>query len=136
MGGANGKAAYIDTEGTFRPERIQAIAQRFNLDPESALDNIMYARAYNSEQYFDINYSQMELLNELSIRLCDDPTYRLVVVDSIMALFRTDFSGRGELSERQQKLGQMLAKLCRISGNFFQYLTIIEEFNVAVYMFI
>jgi meiotic recombination protein DMC1 len=58
----------------------------------------------------------MDLLNELSVRICEDRSYRLVVVDSIMALFRTDFSGRGELSERQQKLGQMLAKLCRISG--------------------
>ena len=50
MGGGNGKAAFIDTEGTFRPERIATIAQRFNIDPEMALNNITYARAYNSEQ--------------------------------------------------------------------------------------
>jgi meiotic recombination protein DMC1 len=117
MGGANGKAAYIDTEGTFRPERIYAIAERFGLDPEITISNIMYARAYNSEH-------QLALLNELCIRLCDDRQYRLVVIDSIMALFRTDFAGRGELNERQQKLGQMLAKLTRIA----------EEFNVAVYL--
>lgn len=81
------------------------------------MENIMYARAYNSEH-------QLELLNELCVRLCEDKGYKLVVVDSIMALFRTDFAGRGELSERQQKLGQMLAKLTRIA----------EEFNVAVYL--
>ena len=28
MGGAEGKAMYIDTEGTFRPERMVAIAER------------------------------------------------------------------------------------------------------------
>ena len=77
----------------------------------------MYARAYNSEH-------QMELLNELCVRLCEDQQFRLVVIDSIMCLFRTDYSGRGDLSERQQKLGQMLAKLTRIA----------EEFNVAVYI--
>lgn len=49
MGGANGKAAFIDTEGTFRPERIRAIAERFDVDPEQALDNILYSRAHNSE---------------------------------------------------------------------------------------
>jgi meiotic recombination protein DMC1 len=48
MGGGNGKAVYIDTEGTFRPERIQVIAERFGLDPEDVLNNITYARAYNS----------------------------------------------------------------------------------------
>jgi RecA/RadA recombinase len=45
-----GKVAYIDTEGTFRPERIQPIAERFGMDPESVLDNIAVARAFNYEQ--------------------------------------------------------------------------------------
>ncbi|KAJ3252057.1 Meiotic recombination protein dmc1 [Boothiomyces macroporosus] len=117
MGGGNGKAAFIDTEGTFRPERIRAIAARFGIDPDTTLDNITVARAHNSEH-------QLDLLNELCIRLCEDKQYRLVVVDSIMALFRVDYSGRGELSERQQRLGQMLSKLVRIS----------EEFNIAIYI--
>ncbi|QRV83104.1 meiotic recombination protein DMC1, related protein [Ceratobasidium sp. AG-Ba] len=49
MGGASGKVTYIDTEGTFRPDRIRAIADRFGVDPEQTLENITYARAYNSE---------------------------------------------------------------------------------------
>jgi RecA/RadA recombinase len=40
QGGGAGKAAYVDTEGTFRPERIRAIAARFNLDPDAVLDNV------------------------------------------------------------------------------------------------
>ncbi|KAF8491896.1 Rad51-domain-containing protein [Russula emetica] len=92
FGGAAGKVAYIDTEGTFRPDRIRSIADRFGVNGDMALENILYARAFNSEHQ---------------------------IVDSIMALFRVDFSGRGELSERQQK---MLSKLSKIS----------EEFNVAI----
>jgi meiotic recombination protein DMC1 len=94
LGGASGKACYIDTgffsckiEGTFRPERIKAIAARFEMDGDEALENIIYARAQNSEH-------QLFLLNELCGRLCEDRSYRLIVVDSIIALFRTDFNGR------------------------------------------
>ncbi|KAI0784972.1 Rad51-domain-containing protein [Abortiporus biennis] len=113
MGGASGKVAYIDTEGTFRPDRIRSIADRFGVNGDMALENILYARAWNSEH-------QMELINECSIRFAEDKDFRLLIVDSIMALFRTDFSGRGELSERQQKLAQMLSKLSKLS----------EEYNV------
>ncbi|TFK56689.1 Rad51-domain-containing protein, partial [Heliocybe sulcata] len=49
MGGASGKVAYIDTEGTFRPDRIKAIADRFGVNGDMALENILYARAWNSE---------------------------------------------------------------------------------------
>ncbi|KAL4246973.1 RecA family protein [Abortiporus biennis] len=114
MGGASGKVAYIDTEGTFRPDRIRSIADRFGVNGDMALENILYARAWNSEH-------QMELINECSIRFAEDKDFRLLIVDSIMALFRTDFSGRGELSERQQK---MLSKLSKLS----------EEYNIAVLM--
>lgn len=46
----------------------------------------------------------------------------MLIIDSIIALFRVEFSGRGELSERQQKLGQHLSALVRLA----------EEFNIAV----
>ncbi|CAL1694055.1 unnamed protein product [Somion occarium] len=115
MGGAAGKVAFIDTEGTFRPDRIRAIADRFGVNGDMALENILYARAFNSEH-------QMELINECSMRFAEDKDFRLLIVDSIMALFRTDFSGRGELSERQQKLAQMLSKLSKLS----------EEYNIAI----
>ncbi|KAL7005450.1 Meiotic recombination protein dmc1 [Cystobasidiomycetes sp. EMM_F5] len=117
MGGASGKVAYIDTEGTFRPERIQAIADRFGVDGQAALDNIVVGRAHNSEH-------QMELINILAAKFAEEDCYRLLIVDSIMALFRVDYSGRGELSERQQALNKLLSRLTRIA----------EEFNVAVFI--
>ncbi len=45
-GGGEGKAMYIDTEGTFRPERLVSIAERFGLDPSEVLENVAYARAH------------------------------------------------------------------------------------------
>ncbi|KAF5312838.1 hypothetical protein D9619_002940 [Psilocybe cf. subviscida] len=123
MGGASGKKVesgdsicvelFKSLAGTFRPDRIRSIAERFGVDGNMALENILYARAFNSEH-------QMELINECSLRFAEDKDFRLLIVDSIMALFRVDYSGRGELSERQQKLAQMLSKLTKLS----------EEYNV------
>ncbi|XP_078172482.1 DNA repair (Rad51) family protein [Carex rostrata] len=116
MHGGNGKVAYIDTEGTFRPDRIVPIAERFGMDAGAVLDNIIYARAYTYEH-------QHNLLLGLAAKMAEEP-FRLLILDSIIALFRVDFTGRGELAERQQKLAQMLSRITKIA----------EEFNVAVYM--
>lgn len=135
-GGANGKVAYIDTEGTFRPERIAQIAERFGMDPDAAQENISYARALNSEH-------QLELLNTLSQAFAGGE-YRLLVIDSIMNCFRVDYCGRGELADRQQKLNQFLMKLAHmaegrefcVSVLFGLWLILFPrtEFNVCVLM--
>mmetsp|Transcript_15720 Transcript_15720/g.36206 ORF Transcript_15720/g.36206 Transcript_15720/m.36206 type:complete len:345 (+) Transcript_15720:1-1035(+) len=115
-GGAEGKAIYIDTEGSFRPERLRSIAERFGLDPAVVLENVACARAHNSEH-------QMELLKVAAAIMSQD-RYALLVVDSATALFRTDYTGRGELSERQMQMGQFLRQLTRLA----------EEFGVAVFI--
>ncbi|KAM0155506.1 hypothetical protein ACHAPG_005854 [Botrytis cinerea] len=120
MGGAEGKVAYIDTEGTFRPERISEIAERFGVDPDQALENIVYARAHNTEVYLVM---QQELLEGLAQNFATDE-YRLLIIDSIMALYRSDFIGRGELSERQGALNAFLRKATQMA----------EEFNLVVFM--
>ncbi|KAK6913993.1 DNA recombination and repair protein Rad51-like, C-terminal, partial [Dillenia turbinata] len=99
-----------------RPDRIVPIAERFGMDAGAVLDNIIYARAYTYEH-------QYNLLLGLAAKMSEEP-FRLLIVDSVIALFRVDFSGRGELAERQQKLAQMLSRLTKIA----------EEFNVAVYL--
>lgn len=108
------QVAYIDTEGTFRAEKIRAIAARFDLDADAVLDNIIHARAYTHE-------AQVDLLVPLAAKMSEEP-FRLVIMDSIAANLRVDFTGRGELAERQQKLGFMMSRLRKLS----------EEFNVAV----
>ncbi|XP_077407398.1 meiotic recombination protein DMC1/LIM15 homolog isoform X6 [Vanacampus margaritifer] len=68
---------------------------------------------------------QMELLDFVAAKFHEEAgVFKLLIIDSIMALFRVDFSGRGELAERQQKLAQMLSRLQKIS----------EEYNVAVFL--
>jgi len=113
---SGGKVIYLDTENTFRPDRLRPIADRYNLDQDAVLDNVLYSRAYTSEQ-------QMEMLDFVCAKFHEEPgVFKLLIVDSIMALFRVDYSGRGELAERQQVLAQMMSKLQKIS----------EEYNVAV----
>lgn len=114
QGGAEGRAMYIDTEGTFRPQKLVAIAERYNMDPSEVLDNVVCARAHNSEQ-------QMELLADAAAIMCES-RFSLMIVDSATALYRTDFQGRGELSERQMQLAQFLRQLTRLA----------EEFGIAV----
>eukprot|EP00892_Ulva_mutabilis_P010736 jgi/Ulvmu1/8034/UM004_0271.1 len=115
-GGGAGKVAYIDTEGSFRPERLKPIAQRLGMDPEAIAENVLYSRATT----FD---SQEELLDGLCAIMVTEP-FKLLIIDSVMCNLRSDYVGRGELSERQQRLGQYLKRLKCIS----------EEFNIAVLM--
>lgn len=55
VGGGQGKVIYLDTEGNFRSERIEAIAERFGLDPEQTLDNIIICRVFSHEEQMGIN---------------------------------------------------------------------------------
>ncbi|KAK4688474.1 DNA repair protein RAD51, partial [Tremellales sp. Uapishka_1] len=114
MGGGEGKCLYIDTEGTFRPVRMLAVAERFGLNGEEVLDNIAYARAYNADH-------QMQLLIQASAMMAES-RFSLLIVDSCTSLYRTDFSGRGELSARQMHLAKFLRTLMRLA----------DEFGVAV----
>lgn len=114
MGGAEGKAMYIDTEGTFRPERLLEIAPRFNMSKETILDNVAYARAYNTDH-------QLMLLHQAAAMMSES-RYALLIVDSATALYRTDYSGRGELAPRQIHLARFLRMLQRLA----------DEFGVAV----
>jgi meiotic recombination protein DMC1 len=115
-GGGNGKVLFIDTEGTFRPERVIEIAQRFGVDPDAVLENICVARAYTHEH-------QMDLIQGVSERMVEDH-YSVLIVDSATALFRVDFSGRGQLADRQQKLALFLSRLGKLAA----------EFNIAVFI--
>lgn len=64
MGGGEGKCLYIDTEGTFRPVRLLAIAERYGLNGEEVLDNVAYARAYNADH-------QQQLLLQASAMMAE-----------------------------------------------------------------
>ncbi len=116
LGGLDGGAIYIDTENTFRPERIAGIAKARDLDPDPILERIIVAKAYNSPH-------QELIVRELG-RVLDQNNIKLVIVDSAVAHYRAEFLGRGTLAERQQRLNRFMHLLLRYS----------ETRNVAVVM--
>jgi len=104
-GGLEGGALYIDTENTFRPERIQQMAKALKLNQEETLKNILIARAYNSDHQMLLAEKASEIVKENNIKL--------VVVDSLTAHFRAEYTGRGTLASRQQKLNRHMHTLQR-----------------------
>ena len=107
QGGLNGEVFYIDTEDTFRPERIAQMAEAVGMSPQDALDRIHVARAYNSAH-------QMLLVDEIK-RMSKSIDVKLVIVDSLTSHFRAEYVGRGMLAPRQQKLNRHLKELKQLS---------------------
>lgn len=118
QGGLNGIAVFIDTESTFRPQRIMQIAKAAGLDPIKVLRNIKIVRAYNSDHQMLVAEKVEDLIKK------DKLPVRLLVVDSLMSLFRSEYTGRGQLSDRQQKLNKHIHVLQKLA----------DMYNIAVYV--
>jgi DNA repair protein RadA len=116
-GGLCGECVFIDTENTFRPERIKQIAEGFTLDVDEVLGKIHIARAFNSSHQI----LMADKVNELIQKGVD---IRLVIVDSLTSHFRAEYVGRESLATRQQKLNQHLHTLQNIANTY----------NVAVFV--
>jgi DNA repair protein RadA len=114
-GGANGKAVYIDTEGTFRPDRIKQFAEGIGANPEKVLKNILVARAFNSDH-------QILLIDKINEMVKNGEPIKLLIVDSLTAHFRAEYSGRGQLADRQQRLNRYLHNLMQLA----------EQRNIAI----
>ena len=113
-GGLGGRVAYLDTEGTFRWERIEAMSRALGLDPDQVMENILYQRIYNTDH-------QMAVVDEL-FALVPKEDIKLIVVDSVTGLFRAEYPGRENLAVRQQKLNKHLHQLMRLA----------EAYNIAI----
>jgi DNA repair protein RadA len=107
QGGLDGEVFYIDTEDTFRPERISQMARAVGIEPDHALERIHVARAYNSSH-------QMLLVDEIQ-RMAKNIDVKMIIVDSLIAHFRAEFLGRGMLADRQQKLNRHLKELKKLA---------------------
>jgi DNA repair protein RadA len=106
-GGLNGNVLYIDSENSFRPERVIQIAKARGLDPDKTLKNIFVARAYNADH-------QM-LLAEKAVEMIREKNVKLIIVDSLTSQFRSEFIGRGMLADRQQKLNKHMHTLMKLA---------------------
>ena len=113
-GGMDSGVIYIDTEGTFRPERVEQIARARGLDHRHVLKSIAVCKVYNS--------SHLELIIKDLGKYVNDFNAKLVIIDGIISLHRAEFLGRGTLADRQQRLNGMLHKIIRLA----------EIFNIAV----
>ncbi|EKF86831.1 DNA repair and recombination protein RadA [Methanobacterium formicicum] len=116
-GGLCGECVFIDTENTFRPERIKQIAEGFTLDVDEVLGKIHIARAFNSSH-------QILMADKVNELIQKGVNIRLVIVDSLTSHFRAEYVGRESLATRQQKLNQHLHTLQNIANTY----------NVAVFV--
>jgi len=105
------KVAYIDTERTFRPERIKQMAKGAGLDEDKVLKNILVAKAINSSHQMLLAEKLVEMMEK------DKANFQLVVVDSLTAHFRAEFIGRGTLADRQQRINKHMHVLARLADN-------------------
>ncbi len=106
-GGLEGEVVIIDTENSFRPERIIQIAEYHDIDPQEVLPKIHIARAFNT-------HHQM-LLADKALEMGEDSPIKLLIVDSLTSHFRAEYVGRGALAERQQTLNKHLHKLLKFA---------------------
>jgi DNA repair protein RadA len=113
-GGMDSGVIYIDTEGTFRPERVEQIARARGLDHRHVLKSVAVCKVYNS--------SHLELIVKDLGKYVNEFKAKLVIIDGIISLHRAEFAGRGTLADRQQRLNGMLHKLIRL----------VEIYNIAV----
>lgn len=109
-GGLNGGVLYVDTENTFRPERIEMISKLKNLDPLKVLDNVIVAKAYSS--------SHQELILSEAGKIIESKNIKLLIVDSIISLYRSEFLGLSTLSLRQQRLNKLMHNIMRIAETY------------------
>jgi len=110
QGGLGGGALYIDTENTFRTERIVQMSQHLGLDPEEVSRNIIYADAYTSDHQIFLLENADKVIKENGLRM--------IIVDSLTSHFRSEYLGREMLAERQQKLNKHMHKLIRLARAF------------------
>jgi len=109
-GGLNGGVLYVDTENTFRLERIVQMATAAGLDPEQAVKNIIYAEAYTSDHQMFLLENADEIIKANNIKL--------IIIDSLTAHFRSEYIGREMLASRQQRLNKHMHKLTALARAF------------------
>jgi len=124
--GLDGAALYVDTENTFSYTRIESIAKRFELDPNKVLDKIFVAKAFNTEH-------QIYIIQQARSKIKKD-NIKIVIVDSIINHFRSEYPGRETLAIRQQKLNTHLHDLMRLAEKFIENAVLIGSKPIITYI--
>ena len=101
------RSLYIDTEGSFRPERMEEMAKARGWDPRELLERVVYVRSDSSSE-------QIEAIRRMDSRSATSES-RLVVVDTLTRNFSLELPGRSNLSSRQAALNVHLSEMARDS---------------------
>ena len=109
-----GNIIFVDSENIFRADRIHQIAEQRGLDPLPILEKIFHCQVYSSEHLESVIYDLDKSIEQYNAKI--------VIIDSLISLHRAEYSGRGTLADRQQRLGKMLNKLRRYA----------DIYNIAV----
>lgn len=120
------KTLYLDTEGTFRTERIAEIAKARGLDPNKALQNVRCIQPLNSARLESI------LQQDLSLQLNQENDIKLIVIDSVINPYRAEYSGRGMLSQRQSRLSKVMHLLQHITRVYDAAVVITNQVHTSV----
>lgn len=99
------RALFIDTEGTFRPERLEQMAKARGWDPTGLLERIVYVRSDSSSE-------QMETVRGMNDRQATAGC-AFVAVDTLTRNFSVELPGRSNLSSRQAALNVHLSEMSR-----------------------
>ncbi len=110
QGGLSAAALYLDTENTFRTERLVQMAQHLDLDPPEVAKNVVVADAYTSDHQIFLLENADKVIKQNNIRL--------IIIDSLTSHFRSEYVGRETLALRQQKLNKHMHKLIRLARAF------------------
>lgn len=102
-GGLDTNVIYMDTENTFKANRIAEIAEARGYDVKEVLSKIFVIKVYNASH-------QIVAMDKVRER-CKEAKSRLLIVDSVICHFRAEYCGRGTLAERQQLLNKHIAEL-------------------------
>jgi DNA repair protein RadA len=127
-GGVKGKSIFIDTEGTFRPQRVESIATARGFDPIMTLDSIIILEAHDTTQQEQI----IENVKLLISKNTDNPNkFKLLVVDSPVTHYRSEYIGRSMLPMRQQKLFRFMRLLLKLAHVHDMAVVITNQINTT-----
>lgn len=109
-GGLGASSVFIDCEKTFRPERLVSIINKYQLDEKAVLNRVFTQKVFESDQLFPTLKALENFIEENNIRL--------IVIDSIIIHFRSEYIGRSTLGERQGKLAKTLNIISKLVDNY------------------
>jgi len=125
-GGLEGEVFFLDTEGTFSPQRVAEMAVGQGLEPRKFLKGITVARAFDSNHQMDIVRKFITMMEK------EEKKYKLLIIDSFATHFRSDYTGKNRLMARQQNIMQHASTLANIAQMFDMAVVVTNQVMASI----